>query len=113
MDDCGQMKNGVETPMMTKREAKMMQVASLHYFQHRSIRWIEKETGIKRNQVLRYLQRFRRENIEVLKRDFRSNKRVLEQMVALLIQSEHRRRELWNLYGQLTDEYEVLYQVRS
>jgi len=87
----------------------MNQIVHLHYTEHKSFRSIAKQMGIHKTQVERYLNRFKKEHFDVLVRDFRTHKRLFEKMVELLIQSQHRRQELWRQYENITKEYEVIF----
>ncbi len=109
MDNAENQTEAESIPLMDRRDARVNQIVFMYYTQHQSIRSISRAMGIAKTQVHRYLLWFRRSHIKELKRDFRTHRKLFEYMVSLLVQSDHRRIELWKHYRRLNREYRAMY----
>jgi len=91
-----------------KHEQRKNQIAKYYFVLQYSVREIAKFFEISPSMVHLDIQAYRRDVVSRIKKDLRANKKVLNHMVDLMIQTEHRIRTAWEEYQTLDNHARML-----
>jgi hypothetical protein len=83
------------------KEARMQKVVRYHFTMRASVKEISETLGIEQRTIYRDISDYKSQVLKDIKKDLRSNKKILGHMVELMTQLDHQTRTIWDRYNSL------------